>query len=644
MRGLAQREPGPGGAHAAAGGADADPVGRLRPAHAARGRRERRGADPRRALVTVPFTGHSVVTSDLSGTDCAKNAIASFFAGTPIAQCAAAPQTIPPSRIAPTRLSRVRGRTKALKTVAAVSATVRDVRLQFLGDEIAVGRATPSGAKVAGLRSGHATATSSGYNLRRVEFVPGVTVNGFVPARPGHHDAHHQRALGSARQADLPSQRHRHGPSGRAQGLGVGRPRGERRDAAAGREAAEVPQAPTVGLMPNALARETCPYLLQHRDNPVDWLPWGDEALARARELDRPLLVSIGYSSCHWCHVMERESFEDPETAALMNERFVCVKVDREERPDVDALYMEAVQAMTGHGGWPLNVFLTPEQAPFYGGTYFPPEPRHGDAELAPGAGRGGRGVGRPQREEIRAQGAQVAPRLSGGALLTPVRAAARCRARSTTPSPSCARASTASTAAWAARRSSRRPRSSSSCSRAASSAMALQTLRSMAGGGIYDQVGGGFARYSVDARWTVPHFEKMLYDNALLARAYLHGWQASGDARAAPHAPRRRSTGRCARCAPPRAASTARSTPTPRASRASSTSGRVDELRAALGDDADAAIAWFGASERGNFEGDERPRVARAPSRRPSSASGSARGCSRSAPSACAPASTTSA
>jgi uncharacterized protein YyaL (SSP411 family) len=121
--------------------------------------------------------------------------------------------------------------------------------------------------------------------------------------------------------------------------------------------------------MPNALAHETSPYLLQHRDNPVDWLPWGDEALTRARELDRPLLVSIGYSACHWCHVMERESFEDADTAALMNERFVCVKVDREERPDVDAIYMDAVQAMAGHGGWPLNVFLTPEQAPFYAGT-----------------------------------------------------------------------------------------------------------------------------------------------------------------------------------------------------------------------------------------------------------------------------------
>ena len=128
--------------------------------------------------------------------------------------------------------------------------------------------------------------------------------------------------------------------------------------------------------MANALAQETSPYLRQHRHNPVDWLPWGPEALGRARDEDRPLLVSIGYSACHWCHVMERESFEDPETARLMNEHFVCVKVDREERPDVDALYMEAVQAMTGQGGWPLNVFLTPEQVPFFGGTYFPPQPR----------------------------------------------------------------------------------------------------------------------------------------------------------------------------------------------------------------------------------------------------------------------------
>ena len=135
--------------------------------------------------------------------------------------------------------------------------------------------------------------------------------------------------------------------------------------------------------VPNRLAGETSPYLLQHKHNPVDWYPWGEEALAEARERDVPLLVSIGYSACHWCHVMERESFEDADVAAYMNEHFVCIKVDREERPDVDAIYMDAVQAMTGHGGWPLNVFLTPEQVPFYAGTYFPPEPRHGHAELA---------------------------------------------------------------------------------------------------------------------------------------------------------------------------------------------------------------------------------------------------------------------
>ena len=159
--------------------------------------------------------------------------------------------------------------------------------------------------------------------------------------------------------------------------------------------------------MPNALAQETSPYLRQHAENPVDWLPWGPEALARAREQDKPLLVSIGYSACHWCHVMERESFEDERTAALMNAEFVCVKVDREERPDVDALYMEAVQTMTGHGGWPLNVFLTPEQLPFYGGTYFPPDPRPRDARVDAGAAGGGRGVGAEPRGD---QGRRRAP------------------------------------------------------------------------------------------------------------------------------------------------------------------------------------------------------------------------------------------
>ena len=154
--------------------------------------------------------------------------------------------------------------------------------------------------------------------------------------------------------------------------------------------------------MANRLADETSPYLLQHKDNPVDWYAWGEEALERARSEDRPILLSIGYSACHWCHVMERESFEDEQTAALMNERFVCIKLDREERPDIDSIYMEACQAMTGAGGWPLNVFLTPEQVPFYAGTYFPPEPRLGAPELEPGDRGRGRGLGRPRGRDPR--------------------------------------------------------------------------------------------------------------------------------------------------------------------------------------------------------------------------------------------------
>ena len=397
--------------------------------------------------------------------------------------------------------------------------------------------------------------------------------------------------------------------------------------------------------MANALARETSPYLLQHRDNPVDWLPWGDEALARARELDRPLLVSIGYSGCHWCHVMERESFEDEAIAALMNERFVCVKVDREERPDVDAIYMEAVQAMTGQGGWPLNVFLTPEQVPFYGGTYFPPQPRHGHAGLAAGASRPSPRRGRQRRDEILEQGERMAAHLAVGARIArrrrraDRRAARGRRARAARAGFDSVQGGWGGAPKFPAASVDRVP------ARAATSrAMALQTLRSMASGGIFDQVGGGFARYSVDATWTVPHFEKMLYDNALLARAYLHGFQRSGDRDPAAHAPRRRSTGRCARCAGPRAASTARWTPTPRASRAGSTSGRstscarcstrptpTPRSRGSAPPSAATSRARTSSSPAG-------------PSPAPSSARGSAPRCWRRAPRACARASTTSA
>jgi uncharacterized protein YyaL (SSP411 family) len=279
----------------------------------------------------------------------------------------------------------------------------------------------------------------------------------------------------------------------------------------------------------NRLASETSPYLLQHADNPVDWYPWGEEALERAKAEEKPILVSIGYAACHWCHVMERESFEDPDVAALMNERFVCIKVDREERPDVDAIYMDAVQAMTGRGGWPLNAFLTPDAVPFFAGTYWPPEPRHG-LPAWPQVVVGVAEAWNEQRAEIEETGRRILPRLAGAAALAPAEdeldpagldtAVATLRRGYDFQhggfSTSAPKFPAASAIEFLLRRGERE--------------MALHTLRAMAGGGMYDQVGGGFARYSVDARWVIPHFEKMLYDNALLARAYLHGFQVSGE------------------------------------------------------------------------------------------------------------------
>ncbi|MCC9310816.1 thioredoxin domain-containing protein [Kitasatospora sp. RB6PN24] len=288
----------------------------------------------------------------------------------------------------------------------------------------------------------------------------------------------------------------------------------------------------------NRLAGVTSPYLLQHADNPVDWWPWGPEAFEEAQRRNVPVLLSVGYAACHWCHVMAHESFEDARLADYLNGRFVAVKVDREERPDVDAVYMEAVQAATGQGGWPMTVFLTPEKEPFYFGTYFPPQPRHGmpsfrqvlegvdaawrerrgevtevagriRAELAERAGMFGAGIGLPvpgaaELEQAVAElrrGFDSARGGFGGAPKFPPSMALefllRHHARTGAPE---------------------------------ALEPVARTAEAMARGGIYDQLGGGFARYSVDAEWVVPHFEKMLYDNALLCRVYLHLWRATGD------------------------------------------------------------------------------------------------------------------
>ena len=280
----------------------------------------------------------------------------------------------------------------------------------------------------------------------------------------------------------------------------------------------------------NRLAQETSPYLLQHADNPVDWQPWGDEALERARVEGKPLLVSIGYSACHWCHVMERESFEDEATAAVMNELFVNVKVDREERPDVDAVYMDAVVALTGQGGWPLTVFLTPGGEPFYGGTYFPPEPRHG----LPSFRQVLRAVADAYRErpdDVAAQAEALVGALRQSAEMEPSRepltGALLAEAERVLLSQLDPR--------WGGFGHAPKFPPASALEfllrRGELDAVRL-TLDGMAAGGMYDLVGGGFHRYSVDAQWLVPHFEKMLYDNALLAPLYLHGWLVTGEER----------------------------------------------------------------------------------------------------------------
>ena len=287
--------------------------------------------------------------------------------------------------------------------------------------------------------------------------------------------------------------------------------------------------------MPNRLIDETSPYLLQHAHNPVDWYPWGEEALERARREDMPILLSVGYSACHWCHVMERESFEDAEIAALMNDNFVCIKVDREERPDIDSIYMTAVQTLTGQGGWPMTVFMTPDGKPFYGGTYFPPEDR-GGLPAFPRLVEALAAAYKTRRGDVTRTTTQLVQRmrqLSGGmAGVEPLtvdvlQSAKRAVAgqfdgrhggvglQPKFPQPM--------TYEFLLRHHARTQDPESL-------EMVELTLTRMAEGGIYDQIGGGFHRYSTDTYWLVPHFEKMLYDNALLARLYLHAYQVTGD------------------------------------------------------------------------------------------------------------------
>jgi uncharacterized protein len=298
----------------------------------------------------------------------------------------------------------------------------------------------------------------------------------------------------------------------------------------------------------NRLAGQTSPYLLQHAHNPVDWYPWGPEALARARSEDKPIFLSIGYAACHWCHVMERESFEDEATAADLNRDFVAIKVDREERPDLDQVYMAAVQALTGQGGWPMSLFLTPDGTPFYGGTYFPDRSRHG----LPAFRQVLAGVAeafRTQRSEVEASGAKVVRAIDdagrfGGPGGADASAATAATAVPPLPEQSVLEAAVAAlergfdarTGGWGSAPKFPQPMSIEFLLRRAAStgdtralAMARRSLDAMAAGGIHDQLGGGFHRYATDADWLVPHFEQMLYDNAQLARVYLHAWSLTG-------------------------------------------------------------------------------------------------------------------
>ncbi len=362
----------------------------------------------------------------------------------------------------------------------------------------------------------------------------------------------------------------------------------------------------------NRLGAETSPYLRQHADNPVDWYAWGNEAFAAARASDKPILLSVGYSACHWCHVMAHESFEDPETAKVMNELFVNVKVDREERPDVDTIYMEAVQALTGRGGWPMTVFMTPDGRPFHGGTYYP-RVSQGQMPSFTEIMHRIQDVWVNRRQDVDNQADQLTQSLNRTALIQPDPQ----RAEAGTGSEGLNRATAALRqqydAAWGGFGGAPKfPQTMSHEVLLRSYLhsgdqdvlnMVINSLDAMASGGIYDHLGGGFSRYSVDAQWIVPHFEKMLYDNALFARLYLHAWQVTGRPRflqvldetigfvlrdlrhdsggfySALDADSEGEEGRYYVWTP-------------------------DQITSVLGDDAAEFMAWYGVSEAGNFEG----------------------------------------
>jgi uncharacterized protein len=287
--------------------------------------------------------------------------------------------------------------------------------------------------------------------------------------------------------------------------------------------------------MPNYLTNELSPYLLQHVNNPVDWYPWGEEALTKARTENKPIFISIGYAACHWCHVMAHESFEDEETAAFMNEHFINIKVDREERPDLDAIYMQATVAMTGSGGWPMSVFLTPDLKPFYAGTYFPPAPRYNMPSFKDVLA----GIARTWREkpgEIFRVGDEVSNHLQQTLSATSQSDAAFTQAHLEAAAKTLIDSYDWGYGGWGTAPKFPQPMTIEFLLRCYSNGNSealkpiVHALKAMARGGMYDVVGGGFSRYSVDNFWRVPHFEKMLYDNAQLAQAYLHAWQVTGE------------------------------------------------------------------------------------------------------------------